>query len=784
MKSFYLLATWSALSLPLLADSFLVPDRASGVVKKVRASGVVADWLTGLVDPQQVALASSGDALVADSGLGQVLRFPVAGEPPVQVGPAVAGANALGFDGAGVLYVLSGDPVTGSNTLFRLNDAGDAYVPVVLPLDPAGEYTSMAVSSKGGAFIVDRAGNKIVEVRRNGPNFNVTNFATGLSAPYGVALDAAGRVFATDTGSGGRVVTFKQNGTIDPPVATGLGAGIRGLCFDSVGTLHYLVDEAGAGALHKLVAGESVAIASGLGDVSVPTARAAQVVALAFKDEVLTDPEEARFAVLNSPAMGGGVVAFKARLLSGPGGVSLANNMGVWKTGLGAGLTLVARRGNLIPGPSGASYSLPSDPIVNGLGQLAFLTTLRGGGVTAATNWAVLTDAHVGATLTPVLRKGGQAPGSVLDPLDPAVKFTGIRQLVLPDDAGPVVLATISGPGVTLANNLGLWTVALDGTVSLVLRKGTQILCPDGKTRRLSTMRLFTAPILAQGQGRHHADGQEFSFVGVFTDGYSALIKAAPGVAPELVEVVRGIVGETVPTALFGSFGSPAVSDDASDFAFRTRMIPMPGTTDVKTSNTFGLMTQDALGVNSLRARMNSPSPGVTGSLFATFSDPVMSGGGSYAFWGKMKPGPGGVTLGTAAGLWADTGAGLDLIARQGQTSVPGVPGTVRFTRFTRFVLPEQGGALFQATIAGQGVSLENNNGVWAHDGVGGTALLLRKGDSVFVNGLQRKISSITVFRAVAKFNGQSRHFDADGTLACQIACTDGIRAIVLVQQP
>jgi len=337
---------------------------------------------------------------------------------------------------------------------------------------------------------------------------------------------------------------------------------------------------------------------------------------------------------------------------------------------------------------------------------------------------------------------------------------------------------------VRLSNNLGLWTVSLDGSVSLVVRKGTQILCPDGKTRRLSTMRLFTAPIMAQGQGRHHADDQEFSFVGVFADGYTALIKAAPGVAPELVEVVRGIVGEAVPTALFGSFGSPAVSDDASDFAFRTRMIRMADTTDVKKSNAYALLTQDAAGVNSLRARINFPSPGVTDSLFATFSDPVMSGGGSYAFWGKMRPGFGGVTLGTAAGLWADTGSGLGLIARQGQTSVPGVPGTVRFTRFNRLVLPEQGGAMFQAKIAGQGVSLANNIGVWAHDGVGGTELLLRKGNSVFVNGAERKISGITVFRSVAKLNGQSRHFGADSTLVCQISCTDGTRAIVLVQQP
>jgi hypothetical protein len=784
MKSFYLFAAWGVLSLPLLADSVLVPDRATGVVKKVRSSGLVSEWLSGLSDPQQVALASNGDALVADSGLGQVLRFPVAGGPPVQVGPALPGANALGFDGAGVLFVLSGAPDTGSNTLFRLNDAGDAYVAVVPPLGVNGEFTSMAVSARGGLFIVDRAGNRILEVRRNGPNFNVTNFATGLSAPYGVALDATGKVFATDTGAGGRVVTFKQNGNIDPPLATGLGAGIRGLCFDSVGALHYVVDEAGVGALRKLVGAESMLIASGLGDVNVPTARTAQAVVLAFKGEVLTEPEAARFSVLNSPAIGGGVVAFKARLLTGVAGVSLANHFGIWKTGLGKDLTLVARRGSAIPGPSGSHYLLPSDPIVNGEGKLAFLSTLKGGDVTAATNWAVFTNAHVSGDLTPVLQKGGLAPGSVLDPLDPAVKFTAVRQLVLPDDSGPAVLATISGPGVTLANNLGLWSLALDGSVSLLVRKGSLMDCPDGKTRKLSVLRLFTAPILAQGQGRHHASGQAFTFVGGFTDGYSALIKAVPGMAPEVLEGVKGAVGEVVPTGLFGSFGSPAVSDDAGDFAFRTKMIPMPGTTDVKLSNAFAVFTQDSLGANTLAARINFPSPGVEDSLFGSLSDPVVSGGGSYAFWGKMKPGFGGVTIGTSAGLWADTGAGLGLIARQGQASVPGVPGAVKFTKFTRFVLPDEGGAIFQASLAGQGISLANNYGVWADDGAGGTEVMLRKGDSIMIQGVQRKISGITVFRTIAKLNGQSRHFDGDGTLVCQIACTDGMRALVLVEQP
>jgi hypothetical protein len=213
-------------------------------------------------------------------------------------------------------------------------------------------------------------------------------------------------------------------------------------------------------------------------------------------------------------------------------------------------------------------------------------------------------------------------------------------------------------------------------------------------------------------------------------------------------------------------------------------MAAMPDTSDVTSGSSYALFTQDPNGDNTIVARSNFPSPGVQDSLFGVLADPVMSQSGSYAFWGRMKSGLGAVTSGTSAGIWADTGSGLDLIARQGGTAVPGVPGTVKFTVFSRLVLPTGSGPIFAASISGQGISRANNNGVWAADGDGATELLLRKGDNIIIDGIQRKVSRITIFRTASKLQGQSRQFNQAGTVVCQVNCTDGMRAVLRLEQP
>src|SRR4030095_4353564 len=79
--------------------------------------------------------------------------------------------------------------------------------------------------------------------------------------------------------------------------------------------------------------------------------------------------------------------------------------------------------------------------------------------------WAVL-----GGTLWLIARKGDAAPG-----LPNGATFVAFKQLVLPNDAGPAVLATVKGPGISGANNLGLWAAGGPGALELVSRKGDDV---------------------------------------------------------------------------------------------------------------------------------------------------------------------------------------------------------------------------------------------------------------------------------------------------------------------
>jgi hypothetical protein len=749
------------------AGVMLVPTGTNATVLRVNAVGISTSWISaGLMVPEQVIIDANGDALVADSGLGQVLRFPAGGGPSTVVGTPVPGVTSLAFDPSGVLHVTCAT----DRTLRKLTPGNTFEILATFPLGT--EPRSLVIDAGGTLYVADRTGNRILEVNSAGV---YSDFSTEVTAPYALAFDNAGKLHATDATDGGRLVTFNPTGKARPfDNNINLGT-LRGLAFDEANTAHFLTS---AGDLKKLAAGGAALIASGLGDVRLLTARSASRSVLAFSNQVLAEPAGAVFSVLNSPARGAGVTAFKASLKTGIAAVTLANNYGIWKSNDAGTLTLLARRGSAPPGLPDAKVSLLGDPIVSSSGKVAFTTTLTTGvgGVTLSTATAVISDAT--GALGPVLRKGEQALGQGLDP---AVKFTGFRQLVLPGDSGPAVLATISGPGVNTSNNLGLWSVAANGTVSLVVRKGDIIPFAD-KSRKLSGLSLFTAPVLCQGQGRHAAANRQFTFRATFTDGFTALLLVQPGLPPAIVAERRGPVGATLPNALFSLLGSPAVSDNASDFASRSTMLSGTAFGGVTLSSSAGIFTQ-AAGVNTLEARATFPAPGVTNAIFSTLADPVVSSGGAYAFFARMKSGFGGVTLATSGGLWADLGTGLQLIARQGATA-PGVPGTVRFTAFSRCVLPANYGPSFTANIAGTGITTANNFGVWAHDGAGATNLLLRKGDKIAINGPQRTLSLITIYRSLLPLAGQSRHFDKDGSICALVRCTDGTRAIVAVTPP
>ncbi len=108
----------------------------------------------------------------------------------------------------------------------------------------------------------------------------------------------------------------------------------------------------------------------------------------------------------------------------------------------------IARASFTAPGTNGAVFATFADPIINGIGEVAFRATLRSGiGDTVAGNTIALwSNSH--GTLTVAARQGARPPG-----LANSVKLTAFNSYVLPDAGGVAKLATVAGSGITTANN-------------------------------------------------------------------------------------------------------------------------------------------------------------------------------------------------------------------------------------------------------------------------------------------------------------------------------------------
>ena len=186
----------------------------------------------------------------------------------------------------------------------------------------------------------------------------------------------------------------------------------------------------------------------------------------------------------------------------------------------GADLEPVAREGGVAGGTSGATFASFFDPVTNDAGDITFLATLAGSGVTAA-NKAALFVATSSSSPSRVARLGINPPDSTGAPIV-NVLWSGFVSYALPsgDGAGPVFLAKVHGTGVTAKNNLGLWAVDSTGKLRLLLRTGQTL---PGKV--VASMSLLNAVPGGLGATRSFNASGSVSLLATFTDKSQSLIR-------------------------------------------------------------------------------------------------------------------------------------------------------------------------------------------------------------------------------------------------------------------
>jgi sugar lactone lactonase YvrE len=146
-----------------------------------------------LNDPFGVAVDTSGNVYVADSGANQVLKIPAGGGTPTSIGSGLDFPTGLAVDGNGDVFIAN----TFGNNIVEVPANGGSQMTIGSGLSsPLG----VAVDASGDVFVADTDNNRVVEVLANGAG-QVT-LGSGIFAPTGVAVDGSGDVFIAASANG------------------------------------------------------------------------------------------------------------------------------------------------------------------------------------------------------------------------------------------------------------------------------------------------------------------------------------------------------------------------------------------------------------------------------------------------------------------------------------------------------------------------------------------------------------------------------------------------------
>ena len=431
--------------------------------------------------------------------------------------------------------------------------------------------------------------------------------------------------------------------------------------------------------------------------------------------------------------------------------------------------SLIARSGGAVAGMPGVTFARFGDPAISPSGAVAFTAKIGGRGVN------VLNDDGVWSTAAGSLRRAIAEGGT-----PPFLGGASVRQIVSFSirDGEILALLTLSGSGVSPANNSALVRVAHDGNGVILARKGSPV--GGGVTTNISRISALFPARGSEGHGRSHAD-TAFTAKLTLADRSEALVSYANDGTPSLLLASHGSAAAVATGARWAEFGLPALSTDGGAIATLATLKVGPG--GIAANSDSALVFSDTPATLEVIARENGPAPGAGGALFGAFIDPVVNADHTIAFAATLRGT--GVTRSNALGLWAGDSAAPVLIARTGGTATDAdgqpIAGAI-WKLFTTHALPGCGasGPVFIARIAGTGITNTNNTGLWASDSAGLVRQLLRTGD--VLDG--KTISSFTLLNVANGPFDASRSFNQQGTLALRLTFTDRSQALVRIDVP
>jgi hypothetical protein len=177
---------------------------------------------------------------------------------------------------------------------------------------------------------------------------------------------------------------------------------------------------------------------------------------------------DVHFDLFDNPILNSnGEIAFISTLAGSD--TSASNNLGLWNSANGS-LNAVARTGSVGPGPGiegGVSFAVLDDPVLNNEGKVSFVGVLTGTGISTDNQLGIWSN--VDGTLAPIARSGGNGPGPGLGT---GVNFSGFSLLLFNDSGQIAFRGSLTGTGIDASNRDGIW-IKNEGSPGVVVRTGT-----------------------------------------------------------------------------------------------------------------------------------------------------------------------------------------------------------------------------------------------------------------------------------------------------------------------
>lgn len=409
-----------------------------------------------------------------------------------------------------------------------------------------------------------------------------------------------------------------------------------------------------------------------------------------------------------------GQVVLQARLAEGVGGVGSQNDAALWFVD-GAVRELLAWKGagDLSDGASYASFAAAS---IADDGDVVFKAATDGG---KQGFWQAARD---GGRATIALSATTGVPGAQLQ--NAQYQTFGFQLLHSPSDDVAFSSRMVRGVGgVDNSNSRGVWRN--DGVATELLVREFESEVPGIASAK------FLVPS-AEGinnQGQTALLGSLVTGYGDVTAQDALAIWRLGGTGDDRL-VARRNIGEPagVSGGLFGGFSDLRInSAGAMSYVGELQLAG-----DVTTDNNRGLWLFEGE-ASRLVARTGAEAPTLPGTVFETLDVPLLNDAGQLLFGGGLKSGVGGVTAGTAKGIWISDGQSAgSLVARSGIGGVPGAP-AAKFAEFGSLAFNADGVAAISATleVGAGGVAAGNEQGLWLMDASGDGRLIARTGDVV-----------------------------------------------------